>query len=170
MSQEELLGKIDELKEYHFDEIVPISAIDGKNVDTLLNLVYKYIPEGPQYFPEDTITEQPEKIIVAEFVREKALQFLKDEVPHGIAVEVMSMKERKSGELYDIEVNIYCERKSHKGIIIGKEGKMLKKIGTRARQDIENLLGCKVNLQLWVKIRPDWRDKDFDLRDLGYRK
>ncbi|WP_303861844.1 GTPase Era [Alkalibaculum bacchi] len=170
MNQEELLGKIDELKEYHFDEIVPISAMNGKNVDTLLNLIYKYIPEGPQYFPEDTITEQPEKIIVAEFVREKALQFLKDEVPHGIAVEVMSMKERKSGELYDIEVNIYCERKSHKGIIIGKEGKMLKKIGTRARQDIENLLGCKVNLQLWVKIRADWRDKDFDLRDLGYRK
>ena len=170
MNEEELFKKIDEMKEYPFDDIVPISAASGKNVNTILDLIVKYIPKGPQYFPEDTLTDQPEKVIVAEFIREKALQLLKDEVPHGIAVEVMSMKERKNGSLYDIEVNIYCERKSHKGIIIGKEGKMLKKIGTLARQDIENLLGCKVNLQLWVKVRPNWRDKDFDLRDLGYRK
>ncbi|MPW27035.1 GTPase Era [Alkalibaculum sp. M08DMB] len=170
MQQIDMLEKIDQLKEYGFDDIVPISAKDGKNVDHLLELVEKYIPVGPKYFPDDMITEQPEKVIVSELVREKALQLLMEEVPHGIAVEVMSMKERKGGELYDIEVNIYCERKTHKGIIIGKEGKMLKKIGTLARKDIENLLACKVNLQIWVKVRPGWRDKEFDLRDLGYKK
>lgn len=170
LQQINVLEKIDQLKDYGFDDIVPISAIDGKNVDHLLEVIEKYIPEGPLYFPEDMITEQPEKVIVGELVREKALQLLMEEVPHGIAVEVMSMKERKNGELYDIEVNLYCERKTHKGIIIGKEGKMLKKIGTLARKDIENLLQCKVNLQIWVKIRPDWREKDFDLRDLGYKQ
>lgn len=170
MKQQDILAKIDQLKKYNFDEIVPISAKSGKNIDTLLTLIEKYIPVGPQYFPSDMITEQPEKIIVAELIREKALMLLMEEVPHGIAVEVMSMKERKKGGLFDIEVNIYCERKSHKGIIIGKEGKMLKKIGSLARREIENLLGCKVNLQLWVKVRSDWRDKDFDLRDLGYKK
>ena len=170
MSKEQLLNKIDILKEYsQIDEIVPISAIEGKNVDTLLDVIIKYLPEGPKFFPDDMITEQPEKVIVAELVREKTLQLLRDEVPHGIAVEVITMKERQKNNIYDIDVNIYCERKSHKGIIIGKEGKMLKKIGSLARRDIENLLGCRVNLQLWVKIRPDWRDKEFDLRDLGYR-
>ncbi|MFZ7130737.1 MAG: GTPase Era [Eubacteriales bacterium] len=170
MTNENLLWKIDQLKKYpQIDEIVPLSALKGKNVDTLLQLIEKTIPSGPQYFPKDMITEQPEKIIVAELVREKALQLLQDEVPHGIAVEVMSMKEREDKEIYDIQVNIYCERKTHKGIIIGKEGKMLKKIGSYARKDIENLLACKVYLQLWVKIRPDWREKEFDLKDLGYR-
>lgn len=170
MTQEQLMNKINTLKEYpQIDEIVPIAAIEGKNVDTLLEVIIKYLPEGPQFFPDDMITEQPEKVIVAELVREKTLQLLRDEVPHGIAVEVITMKERKNNDIYDIDVNIYCERKSHKGIIIGKEGKMLKKIGSLARRDIENLLGCRVNLQLWVKIRPDWRDKEFDLKDLGYR-
>lgn len=170
MTNEDLLKKIDQLIKYtQIDEIVPISALGGKNVDTLLELIADNIKEGPQYFPKDMITEQPEKIIVAELVREKALELLKEEVPHGIAVEVMSMKERKDKSIYDIDVNIYCERKTHKGIIIGKEGKMLKKIGSRARRDIENLLACKVNLQIWVKVRPDWRDKEFDLKDLGYK-
>lgn len=170
LSQEGLLQKIQQLKSYdQIDEIIPISAMQGKNIDTLLKVILQSIPQGPQYFPEDMITEQPEKILTAELVREKTLQLLEDEVPHGIAVEVMSMKQRKNKSLYDIEVNIYCERKSHKGIIIGKEGKMLKQIGTLARKDIENLLACKVNLQLWVKVRPGWRDKEFDLRDLGYK-
>ncbi|MFZ7119898.1 MAG: GTPase Era [Eubacteriaceae bacterium] len=170
LSQEELLQKIEELKSYdQIDEIIPISAMKGKNIDALLKLILQSIPQGPQYFPEDMITEQPEKILTAELVREKTLQLLEDEVPHGIAVEVMSMKQRKNKLLYDIEVNIYCERKSHKGIIIGKEGKMLKQIGILARKDIENLLACKVNLQLWVKVRAGWRDKEFDLRDLGYK-
>ncbi len=170
MQQINVLEKINQLKDLGFDEIVPISAIEGKNVDHLLEVITKYIPLGPHYYPEDMITEQPERVIVGELVREKALQLLMEEVPHGVAVEVMSMKERKNGEIYDIEVNLYCERKTHKGIIIGKEGKMLKKIGTLARKDIENLLACKVNLQIWVKVRPDWREKDFDLRDLGYKQ
>ncbi|NTW71869.1 MAG: GTPase Era [Eubacteriaceae bacterium] len=169
MKKEEILQKIDIMQEYSFfDEIVPLSALKGDNVDRLLELIEKHLPEGPQYFPEDTITEQPEKVIVAELIREKALQCLEDEVPHGIAVEIMSMKNRKKSEIIDIEATIYTEKKSHKGIIIGKGGAMLKRIGSRARLDIERLLGTQVNLQLWVKIKEDWRDKDFDLRSFGY--
>ncbi|MBF7096853.1 GTPase Era [Alkalibacter mobilis] len=171
VKKEEILAKIDIMKEYdYFDEIVPISADRGENVDRLLEIMKKYLPEGPMYFPEDMITEQPEKVIVAELIREKALQSLDEEIPHGIAVEIMSMKERKKGSLIDIEATIYTEKKSHKGIIIGKGGSMLKKIGTKARRDIENLLGTQVNLQLWVKIKEDWRDKDFDLRSFGYNQ
>lgn len=167
--KDELLRKIDMMKEWTiFEEIVPISADRGENVDRLLQLMEDQLPEGPMYFPPDTITEQPEKVIIAELIREKALQSLDEEVPHGIAVEILSMKERKGGGLVDIEATIYTEKKSHKGIIIGKGGSMLKKIGTKARRDMENLLGIQVNLQIWVKVKEDWRDKDFDLRNFGY--
>ena len=167
--KEELLEKIRIMGDYAlFEEIVPISADRGENVDRLKELMTSYLPDGPMYFPADTITEQPEKVIVAELIREKALQSLNEEVPHGIAVEIMSMKERKGGTLVDIEANIYTEKKSHKGIIIGKNGAMLKKIGTKARRDMENLLGVQVNLQLWVKVKEDWRDRDFDLKNFGY--
>jgi GTP-binding protein Era len=169
VKKEALLAKIDRMGAYGlFDEIVPISADRGDNVDRLKELMVCYLPEGPLYFPADTITEQPEKVIVAELIREKALQSLEEEVPHGIAVEILSMKERKGGGLVDIEANIYTEKKSHKGIIIGKGGSMLKKIGTKARRDMENLLGVQVNLQLWVKVKEDWRDRDFDLKNFGY--
>lgn len=167
--KKELLEKIRIIGDYAlFEEIVPISADRGENVDRLKELMTSYLPDGPMYFPADTITEQPEKVIVAELIREKALQSLNEEVPHGIAVEIMSMKERKGGTLVDIEANIYTEKKSHKGIIIGKNGAMLKKIGTKARRDMENLLGVQVNLQLWVKVKEDWRDRDFDLKNFGY--
>lgn len=167
--KEELLHKIKVMSDYSiFEEIVPISADKGDNVDRLKELIESYLPEGPMYFSPDTITEQPEKVIVSEMIREKALQCLEEEVPHGIAVEILSMKERKKGNLMDIEANIYTEKKSHKGIIIGKGGSMLKKIGTRARRDVENLLGVQVNLQLWVKVKEDWRDRDFDLKNFGY--
>jgi GTP-binding protein Era len=169
VKKEQILEKIAMMKEYDFfEEIIPISASTGENVDRLVETMEKYLPEGPMYFPEDTITEQPEKVIVAEMIREKALICLDEEIPHGIAVEIMSMKERKKSDLMDIEATIYTEKKSHKGIIIGKGGAMLKKIGTMARRDIENLLGIRINLQLWVKVKQDWRDKDFDLRSFGY--
>lgn len=171
LTKDELLQKIDSFKEYDFiKEIVPISAEKNENVDRLLEIILEYLPEGPKYFPEDMITEQPERLIISELIREKTLGLLEQEVPHGIAVEVISMKKRSNKEIFDVDVNIYCERKSHKGIIIGKQGKMLKKIGILARQDIENLLGCKIFLQLWVKIRKDWRNNAFDLKDLGYKK
>ena len=158
-------------KVYDFAEIVPICARDGKNVDTLLEQIMKYLPYGPMYFDEDTLTDQPMKQIVAETIREKALYSLNDEVPHGIAVVVDKFKERttQSGAaITDIEATIICEKDSHKGIIIGKGGEMLKKIGTSARIDIEKLVETKVNLKLWVKIRKEWRDSDAQLRNFGY--
>lgn len=151
------------------EDIVPISAKNSDNIQELLKTITRKLPEGPQYFPDDMVIDQPERMIVAELVREKALELLNQEVPHGIATEVISMKERKKQNLIDIDVNIYCEKNSHKGIIIGKQGKMLKEIGKRARRDIEKLLAAKVNLQLWVKVRSDWRDKSRELKDLGYR-
>lgn len=151
------------------EDIVPISAKNSDNMQELLKTITSKLPEGPQYFPDDMVIDQPERMIVAELVREKALELLNQEVPHGIATEVISMKERKKQNLIDIDVNIYCEKNSHKGIIIGKQGKMLKEIGKRARRDIEKLLAAKVNLQLWVKVRSDWRDKSRELKDLGYR-
>ena len=153
---------------YPFAEIVPVSAIKADNTDALLNVIRKYLPEGPKYFPEDMITDQPERQIVAEMVREKALRLLQKEVPHGIAVEVTKMKDRHKADLIDIEATIYCESESHKPIVIGKGGEMLKKIGTSARASIESLLGSPVNLQLWVKFRKRWRDNDNYLRNLGY--
>lgn len=153
-----------------FVEIVPVSAMKGENTDKLIETIMKYLPEGPQYYDEDTITDQPERQIVAELIREKALRLLDDEIPHGIAVAIDQMKERKSGDLIDIDATIVCERDSHKGIIIGKQGEKLKKIGMQARVEIENLLDMKVNLKLWVKVKKDWRDSDFLLKNYGYSK
>ena len=153
-----------------FDHIVTISAKDGTGCDDLFAMLKPYGNEGPHYFDDDAFTDMPEKELVAELVREKALLFLREEVPHGIAVVVERFKERPDKDLIDIDVDIYCERKSHKGMIIGKGGKMLKKIASAARMDIEELLGVKVNLQCWVKVREDWRDNELQLNSLGFAK
>ncbi|NLJ91063.1 MAG: GTPase Era [Clostridiales bacterium] len=168
--KEELLLIIDKFKNLHqFIEIIPLSALKGDNVNSLIESIYKHLPEGPMYFDEDTVTDQPERQIVAELIREKALRSLGDEVPHGIAVTIERMKERKNKDLIDIDATIICERDSHKGIIIGKQGSKLKQIGTMAREEIENLLDVQVNLKLWVKVKKDWRDSDFLLKNYGYR-
>ena len=153
-----------------FDHIVTISAKDGTGCDELFAMLKPYGNEGPHYFDHDAFTDMPEKELVAELVREKALLFLREEVPHGIAVVVERFKERPDKDLIDIDVDIYCERKSHKGMIIGKGGQMLKKIASAARMDIEELLGVKVNLQCWVKVREDWRDNELQLNSLGFAK
>ena len=153
-----------------FDQIVTISAKDGTGCDDLFAMLKPYGNEGPHYFDDDAFTDMPEKELVAELVREKALLFLREEVPHGIAVVVERFKERPDKDLIDIDVDIYCERKSHKGMIIGKGGQMLKKIASAARMDIEELLGVKVNLQCWVKVREDWRDNELQLNSLGFAK
>ena len=153
-----------------FDHIVTISAKDGTGCDDLFAMLKPYGNEGPHYFDDDAFTDMPEKELVAELVREKALLFLREEVPHGIAVVVERFKERPDKDLIDIDVDIYCERKSHKGMIIGKGGQMLKKIASAARMDIEELLGVKVNLQCWVKVREDWRDHELQLNSLGFAK
>lgn len=160
-----------QLKEFGcFDHIVTISAKDGTGCDELFAMLKPYGNEGPHYFDDDAFTDMPEKELVAELVREKALLFLREEVPHGIAVVVERFKERPDKDLIDIDVDIYCERKSHKGMIIGKGGQMLKKIASAARMDIEELLGVKVNLQCWVKVREDWRDNELQLNSLGFAK
>lgn len=151
-----------------FSEIVPVSALKGENKDVLVNVMFKYLKEGPMYYDEDTITDQPERQIVAELIREKALRLLSDEIPHGIAVVIDTMKERPTGNMMDIDATIICERDSHKGIIIGKRGDMLKKIGTGARKEIENLLDIHVNLKLFVKVKSNWRDSDFLIKNYGY--
>ncbi len=151
-----------------FKAIIPISALKNDGTDIILNEALKYIPEGPQFFSEDTLTDQPEKVIAAEMIREKVLLNLDEEVPHGVGVEVMSFKEREDG-LINIQATIYCEKSSHKGIIIGKQGQMLKKIGSAARYEIERLLDTKIFLELWVKVKPDWRNNDSMLKDLGYK-
>ena len=150
-----------------YDEIMPISARTGRGMEELRKLIVSFLPEGPKYFPDDMMTDQPERVVCAEIIREKALLHLRDEVPHGIGVEMMDIR-KLSDTLTEIHATIYCERASHKGIIIGKQGAMLRTIGSEARRDIENLLGTKVNLQLWVKIREDWRNRMDDLRTLGY--
>ncbi|KXZ39689.1 GTP-binding protein Era [Alkalithermobacter thermoalcaliphilus JW-YL-7 = DSM 7308] len=155
-------------KEGIFAEIVPISALRGNNVETLIDVIKKYIPEGPLYFPKDMITDQPEKVLVAELIREKVLHYIHEEIPHGVAVEVESMKKRTDSDIVDIAATIYCERDSHKGIIIGKNGKKLKGIGKSAREDIENLLGSKVYLQVWVKVKEKWRESENYIRNFGY--
>lgn len=166
-----LLSVIDAYKDkYDFAEIIPISALKGENIQDLIETLKKYLPEGPMYFPSDAVTDQPERQIAAEMIREKALKLLEDEIPHGIAVEVISMSKRKDKEITDVQAVIYCEKDSHKGIIIGKKGEMLKKIGSNARQDIERLEGNSVNLQLWVKVKNKWRDNDFLLKNFGYDK
>ena len=171
VNKEDIMTAINTYKDVHeFAEIVPVSALKGENRDELLKVLFKYLPNGPMYYDEDTITDQPERQIVAELIREKALRLLSDEVPHGIAVTIENMKYRKKAHIYDIDATIICERNSHKGIIIGKKGAMLKNIGTKARVEIENLLGNKVNLQLWVKVKKDWRDSDFLLKNYGYKE
>ena len=152
-----------------FDDIVPVSALNDENVDHLVDVIFEHLPEGPQYFPEDMITDQPEKFIVAELIREKGLFYLRDEVPHGLAVSVDSMKEVEGKDHMDIQATIYVERDSHKGIIIGKNGQMLKRIGTEARKEIEAFLGEHVNLRLWVKVSKNWREKDEKVKAFGYK-
>ena len=167
VKREELLGFIDTYrKEMDFAEVVPVSALKGDNTDTLVQQIMKYLPYGPAFYDEDTITDQPMRQIVAELIREKALRLLSDEIPHGIAVSIESMKEQ--GKVCHIDATICCERDSHKGIIIGKGGQMLKKIGSAARFEIEKMLEQQVNLQLWVKVKKDWRDSDFLLKNFGY--
>ena len=169
VKKEDVLTAIDTYrKELNFADIVPVSALKGDNTDELLTVIRKYLPEGPMYYDEDTVTDQPMRQIAAELIREKALRSLNDEIPHGIAVLIDSMKERDNG-LFDIEATIVCERDSHKGIIIGKQGAMLKKIGSAARYEIEALLGARVNLKLWVKVRKEWRDSELYVRNYGYR-
>lgn len=169
VSKEELVKTIDLYKaRLNFTEIIPISAYEGTNVESLMKCIKQYLPEGPQFFPSDMITDQPERQIVAELIREKALHLLDKEIPHGIAVEIDSMKKRKDGNVIDVEATIVCERDSHKRIIIGKQGAMIKDIGTKARFDIERLLGSRVYLTLWVKIKKNWRDSQFLLKNYGY--
>ena len=169
VKKEEILTFIDTYRKiYDFAEIVPVSARSGENTEELIKVIFKYLPYGPQFYDEDTITDQPERQIVAELIREKALHSLNEEIPHGIAVAIDRMKYRR--KIVDIDATIICERDSHKGIIIGKQGAMLKKIGSTARYEIERMLDCQVNLQLWVKVKKDWRDSDFLIRNFGYHE
>jgi GTP-binding protein Era len=171
IERERLLEIIETYRKlYSFIEVVPISAMKGSNTQELMQVIKKYLPEGPQYFPGDMITDQPERQLASEIIREKALYLLQDEIPHGIAVEIMSMKKRQDQNMVDVEATIYCEKDSHKGMIIGKQGTMLKKIGSQARRDMERLLGSSIYLQLWVKVKKDWRDSDFLLKNFGYDK
>ncbi len=169
VKKEDLLPAIDTYRrEYDFADIVPVSARSGDNTDVLVKVILKYLPFGPQFYDEDTVTDQPERQIVAELIREKALHCLNEEIPHGIAVAIDRMKmERK---VMHIDATIICERDSHKGIIIGKQGSMLKKIGSTARYEIERMLDCRVNLKLWVKVQKNWRDSDYMMKNFGYRE
>ncbi len=169
VKKEEVLTFIDAYRKiYDFAEIVPVSARSGENTEELVKVILKYLPYGPQFYDEDTITDQPERQIVAELIREKSLHCLNEEIPHGIAVAIDKMSYRRN--IVDIDATIICERDSHKGIIIGKQGTMLKKIGSTARFEIEKMLERKVNLQLWVKVKKDWRDSDFLIKNFGYTK
>lgn len=173
VKKEEILPVIDCYnKELEFDEIIPVSARNGSNVDDLVTTIFKYLTYGPMFYDEDTVTDQPLRQIVAELIREKALHALNEEIPHGIAVVIDTFKDRKSpkGKITDIDATIICERDSHKGIIIGKGGEMLKKIGTNARYEIEKQLGNKVNFKLWVKVKKEWRDSDILIKNFGYDK
>ena len=171
VEKEAVFAIIDKWKDLKaFDEIVPVSASEGTNTEELISTIFKYLPYGPNFYDEDTVTDQPERAIAAEMIREKALKCLQDEIPHGIAVSIDKMTERGSGtnRLCDIDATIVCEKDSHKGIIIGKNGEMLKKIGSAARYEIERLLDEKVNLKLWVKVKKDWRDSEFLVKNYGY--
>ena len=171
VKKEEILTAIDTYRKiYDFAEIIPVSALKGDNTQTILDMIFKYLPYGPQFYDEDTVTDQPQRQIVAELIREKALRSLDEEIPHGIAVSIEKMRERKGQKIIDIEATIICERDSHKGIIIGKQGAKLRKIGSAARREIENMMEEKVNLQLWVKVKKDWRDSDFMIKNFGYDK
>lgn len=170
VEKEKLLEVIAGLQEYDFfTHIIPISALKGDGVDILVEELKKCLPEGPEYFPKDMIIDQSERFIISELIREKILRLTNEEIPHGTAVEIDSLKTRPGKDIIDIDATIFCERKSHKRILIGKNGSMLKKIGTQARKDIEFFLKQPVNLKLWVKVRDNWRDRPFDLSDLGYK-
>lgn len=160
----EITKKANEIRT--FTHTVPISAKTGENLDVLLGEIRKLLPEGPKYFPDDYVTDQPERFIAAEIIREKLLKNLRDEIPHGTAVEILSMKKRDNRELVDVEAQIYCEKESHKGIVIGKNGDVLKRVGSEARLEIERLLGSSVNLNLWVKVKNDWRDNELLIRQI----
>ena len=170
--KETLLPAIDKYRRVcSFEEIIPCSALRGQNTEDIIPCIFKYLPYGPMYFDEDTVTDQPMKQIASEIIREKALHALSDEIPHGIAVAIDSMKERPGKKpIYDIDATIICERESHKGIIIGKQGAMLRKIGTNARYELEKMMETQVNLKLWVKVKKDWRDSDYLVRNFGYDK
>lgn len=166
--QELVLPIIDKYsKLMNFSDIVPVSALKGRNTRHLIEVIYKYLPNGPMYYDEDTVTDQPVRQITSELIREKLLRILDDEIPHGIAIEIDKMEYRKDG-LVNVEATIVCERDSHKAIIIGKNGSMLKKVGINARRDIEELTDSKVNLKLWVKVRKEWRDSDIQMKNFGY--
>lgn len=164
---QDLLPIISSFSKAGFDMVLPISAKSGEGLDVLMRAIQKNLPEGPEYYPDDLWTDQNERQMIAEMIREKALMNLREEVPHGIGVEIISIKEVRKG-LTEVHADIYCERASHKTIIIGRKGEMLQKIGSQAREDIEALLDCHVNLQLWVKVRPGWMDSNNDLKSLGY--
>ena len=153
-----------------FEDMIAVSALRSLNLDAVIDAIFKFLPYGPKYYDDDTVTDQPQRQIAAELIREKALRNLEEEIPHGIAVAIDKMQERPSGDIMDIEATIICERDSHKGIIIGKNGSMLRSIGSQARVEIEKMLEMKVNLQLWVKVRKDWRDSDFMIKNFGYDK
>lgn len=171
VDKEKVIEYIDTYRKvYEFAEIIPVSALRAQNLPTVIDMIFKYLPYGPQFYDEDTITDQPERAIVAELIREKALHALDEEIPHGIAVYIDQMKQRKGQNFFDIDATIVCERDSHKGIIIGKGGAMLKKIGSNARYEIERMLDAKVNLKLWVKVKKDWRDSDYLIKNFGYNK
>ena len=171
IKKEEVLAVIDAYRKIcDFAEIIPVSALRGLNTQDIIESILKYLPYGPQFYDEDTVTDQPQRQSVAEMIREKALHALDEEIPHGIAVSIDRMKERPGGKIVDIDATIICERDSHKGIIIGKQGSMLKKIGSNARFEIERMLEMKVNLKLWVKVKKDWRDSDFLIKNFGYDK
>ena len=171
VEREKILEYIDAYRKvFDFAEIVPASALREQNLDTVVDVIFKYLPYGPMFYDEATVTDQPERAIVAEIIREKALHALDDEIPHGIAVYIDRMKERRGQNIIDIDATIVCERDSHKGIIIGKGGSMLKKIGSNARYEMEWLLDTQVNLKLWVKVRKDWRDSELMMKNFGYNK
>lgn len=171
VDKEKVIEYIDTYRKvYDFAEIIPVSALRAQNLQAVIDMIFKYLPYGPQFYDEDTITDQPERAIVAELIREKALHALDEEIPHGIAVYIDQMKQRKGQNFFDIDATIVCERDSHKGIIIGKGGAMLKKIGSNARYEIERMLDAKVNLKLWVKVKKDWRDSDYLIKNFGYNK
>ena len=171
VEKDKILEFIDTYRKlFQFAEIIPCSALRHQNTDDIIPSIFKYLPYGPQFYDEDTITDQPMRQIVAEIIREKALYALNEEIPHGIAVVIDQMKDRPNGKIVDIDATIICERDSHKGIIIGKQGAMLKKIGSNARYELEQMLEQKVNLKLWVKVKKDWRDSDFLVKNFGYDK
>lgn len=171
VKKEDILQVIDNYRKlYDFAEIIPASALRGQNTKDIVNSLFKYMPYGPMFYDEDTVTYQPQRQIVAEIIREKALHALDEEIPHGIAVTIEKMRERKGQHIVDIEATIICERDSHKGIIIGKQGSMLKKIGSNARFEIEKMLEERVNLKIWVKVKKDWRDSDTLMKNFGYNK